>query len=234
MTTAVRLQKFLSASGVCSRRKGEALILEGSVTVNGAVVRELGTRVDPAEDVVAVKGRPVRPKETAVYLALNKPAGYVTSCSHRGERIVLDLLDIPERVYPVGRLDKDSVGLLLLTNDGRLHHRLSHPSFDHEKEYEVTVDRAITDGALRKMAAGVVLDGVKTRRAKVRRTSGRTFRIVLKEGRNRQIRRMVKRVGLNVVVLKRLRMSSISLGDLPEGRWRHLTERERQRLLSGL
>lgn len=230
----MRLQKYLSAAGVCSRRKGEVLILEGKVSVNGQQVLELGTKVDPAVDRVTVGGKEVRAKETPVYLALNKPAGYVTTCSQPGERIVLDLLDLSERVYPVGRLDKDSVGLLLLTNDGRLHHRLSHPSFDHEKEYEVAVDGPITDKALQKLAAGVMLDGVKTRSARVKRVSPKTFRIVLKEGKNRQIRRMTKKVGLTVVVLKRLRVSNITLGNLPAGGWRHLTPREKEGLLKGI
>ena len=131
----MRLQKFLANAGVCSRRGGEDLIRAGRVQVNGRVITDLGSKIDPAQDTVVVDGRTVvEPKAKPVYILLNKPRGYVSSCRHPGERIVLELVNIPQRVYPVGRLDKDSTGLLLLTNDGRLHHRLSHPSFDHEKE----------------------------------------------------------------------------------------------------
>ena len=135
----MRLQKYLSAAGVCSRRKGEALIQEGRISVNGVVVSELGTKVDPDLDMVEADGKVIYLRQKLIYIALNKPRDYVTSCNQKGEKTVLDLVDVPERVYPVGRLDKDSTGLLLLTNDGSLHHRLSHPSFDHEKEYIVTL-----------------------------------------------------------------------------------------------
>jgi 23S rRNA pseudouridine2605 synthase/23S rRNA pseudouridine2604 synthase len=143
----------------------------------------------------------------------------------------MDLVDIPQRVYPIGRLDKDSTGLLLLTNDGSLHHQLSHPSFDHEKEYDVSVGQPITDGALRKLAAGLPLMGTKTRPARVRRISAKRFRIVLQEGKNRQIRRMVRKVGNQVTRLKRVRIGDIQLGRLALGSWRHLTEKEKQDLL---
>jgi 23S rRNA pseudouridine2605 synthase/23S rRNA pseudouridine2604 synthase len=155
----------------------------------------------------------------------------VTSCRHAGKKIVLELLDFPERVFPVGRLDKESTGLLLLTNDGRLHHRLSHPSFDHEKEYEVDVERPISDGALARMAKGLPILGSRTRPAEVVRVSARRFRIVLKEGRNRQIRRMVRQVSNEVVALKRIRFASVRLEGLAEGAWRHLSAEEVRRLL---
>jgi 23S rRNA pseudouridine2605 synthase/23S rRNA pseudouridine2604 synthase len=227
----MRLQKFLSAAGVCSRRKGEEFIRVGRVRVNGRVVAELGAKIDPAQDRVSVDGLPVQPEVRSVYIALNKPRGYVTSCRHAGKRIVIELVDVPQRIFPVGRLDKDSTGLLLLTNDGRLHQKLSHPSFDHEKEYDVTVERPISDGALQRMAAGMpILDG-RTRPAEVRRTGERRFRIVLKEGRNRQIRRMVRRVGNEVMELKRIRVASVELGRLAEGAWRHLTDLEVEALL---
>jgi len=226
----VRLQKWLSESGVCSRRHGENLIRAGRVRVNGEVVTTLGTKVDPEKDRVQVDGRPVGTVSEKIYVALHKPKGYVTSCDHPGQKLVIDLIDLKERIYPVGRLDKDSTGLLLLTNDGRLHHRLSHPSFDHEKEYDVTVDRPIDDGTLRRLAEGVRIIGGMTRPARVRRLAGRRFRIVLLEGRNRQIRRMVKELGYKVKRLKRIRMAHIHLGDLPEGAWRHLTHSEMKRL----
>jgi 23S rRNA pseudouridine2605 synthase/23S rRNA pseudouridine2604 synthase len=230
----MRLQKFLSAAGVCSRRKGEEYIQAGRVAVNGQVVLELGTKVDPAADQVAVDGNPVSFSQPLIYIALNKPAGYVTSCSHPGEKIVIDLVDVPARLYPVGRLDKDSTGLLLLTNDGRLHHKLSHPSFDHEKEYDVTVAKPITDGALRKLAAGLPMMDTQTRPARVRRKTARRFRIVLQEGKNRQVRRMVRKVGNQVTGLKRIRVANIKLGNLARGAWRYLTEQEKQELLKML
>lgn len=230
----MRLQKFLSQAGVCSRRLGETYILEGRVQVNEKIVNSLGARVDPDADRVRVDGKPAVLRKQMVYIALNKPSGYVTTCSQAGEPIVLDLVDVGERVYPVGRLDRDSTGLLLLTNDGRIHHRLSHPSFDHEKEYEVTLVEPISDGALQKMAAGLPMMGTRTRPAEVRRISARRFVIVLKEGRNRQIRRMVRKVGGRVTALRRTRIANILLGDLPEGRWRHLSEAEVKSLTEGL
>lgn len=228
----IRLQKFLSASGICSRRKGEQYISEGKVTVNGRIVTTPGTKIDPVRDAVAVSGKPVVPDdEKHIYIALHKPEGVITSCSHKGSRIVTDLVDIPERVYPVGRLDKNSSGLLLMTNDGELHNRLSHPSFDHEKEYIVSTSRPLSDGDLKQLADGVVVLGRKTRSAVVRRLSGSRFRIVLKEGRNRQIRRMVEKIGAKVVTLKRVRMANLELGDLSTGQWRYLTPEEINRLL---
>jgi 23S rRNA pseudouridine2605 synthase len=230
----MRLQKFLSAAGVCSRRHGETYIQTGRVRVNGRVTTVLGTQVDPGQDRIEVDGRTVTIQTRHLYIAIHKPKGYVTSCSHAGEAVVMDLIELPQRLYPVGRLDKDSTGLLLLTNDGRLHHHLSHPSFDHEKEYEVTVERPILDSVLDHLAAGMPLMGTKTRTARVSRVSGRRFKIVLQEGRNRQIRRMVGKVGHRVVRLKRIRVANIRLGNLPVGAWRHLTSREEKTLLQGL
>jgi 23S rRNA pseudouridine2605 synthase/23S rRNA pseudouridine2604 synthase len=230
----MRLQKYLSEAGVCSRRKGEEYIKAGLVRVNSRIVTELGTKVDPEKDRVEFDGKIIALTSEPIYIALNKPKGYVTSCSHPGEKIVLDFIDIPQRIYPIGRLDKDSTGLLILTNDGTLHHRLSHPSFDHEKEYDVTVSRPITDGSLRNIAKGLPMMGTKTRPTEIQRISSRRFRIVLKEGRNRQIRRMVRKVGNHVIRLKRIRISKIKLGSLAEGNWRNLTEKEKTELLTRL
>ena len=227
----MRLQKFLSSAGVCSRRKGEAYIIAGRVTVNGQVVTELGTKIDPEIDFVECDGKKVALESEAIYIALNKPVGYVSSCEQAGEDIILDLIDIDQRIYPIGRLDKDSCGLLLLTNDGQMHLRLSHPSYDHEKEYEVTVAHPITDGALKKIETGMPLMGTKTRPARIRRISARRFRLIMKEGKNRQIRRMVRKMGHRVVRLKRVRIANIKLGGLAEGRWRYLTAAESQALL---
>lgn len=229
---SIRLQKFLASAGICSRRKGEEYIRNGRVKVNGKIVTELGTKVDPQLDRIELNGNKIELHHDLIYIALHKPRGYIASCRrHRsGEKIVLDLLDIPCRIYPIGRLDKDSAGLLLLTNDGKLHHRLLHPSFDHEKEYEVTVDRPLTDGALQKLEQGLPILGTKTRPAKIKRLSARRFRIILQEGKNRQIRRMVRKVGARVSKLKRVRVANIKIGRLPQGHWRHLTVKEKKEL----
>jgi pseudouridine synthase len=227
----MRLQKYLSAAGVCSRRKGEGLIQDGRISVNGVVVSGLGTKVDPDRDLVEVDGNIIHIDQKLVYIALNKPKDYVTSCRQKADKVVVDLLEVAQRVYPVGRLDKDTTGLLILTNDGRLHHKLSHPSFDHEKEYEVTVVKPIADGALQHMAKGLPMMGTKTRPARVKRISARRFRIILQEGKNRQIRRMVRKVGNQVTDLKRVRIANVKLGKLHEGAWRHLTKSELSRLL---
>ncbi|HPA13880.1 MAG TPA: pseudouridine synthase [Desulfobacterales bacterium] len=229
--TLIRLQKFFSIAGFCSRRQGEVYISNGHVRVNGEVVTELGTKVDPKIDRVEVDGALIEAGQDLIYIALHKPVGYITSCRQPDDKVVLDLIDIPERIYPVGRLDKDSTGLLILTNDGRLHHRLSHPSFDHEKEYDVTVARPISDMALQKMAKGLPMMGTKTRPADITRISSRRFRIILKEGKNKQIRRMVRKVGNQVTMLKRIRISNVRLGKLAEGTWRYLTEKEKEALL---
>jgi 23S rRNA pseudouridine2605 synthase/23S rRNA pseudouridine2604 synthase len=227
----VRLQKFLSGAGICSRRKGEEYIRSGWVKVNGKTVTELGVKVDPERDLVEVDNAAIESNSASITIALNKPRGYVSSCRQPDEKIVLDLVDISERIYPIGRLDKDSSGLLLLTNNGLLHHQLSHPSFNHEKEYEVSVAQAIPGGALKKLAKGLPMMGTRTRPADVQRISARRFRIVLQEGKNRQIRRMVRKVGNRVVSLKRIRIANIRLGDLPSGSWRHLTPEELKGLL---
>lgn len=227
----MRLQKYLAHAGLCSRRKAEEYILAGRIKINGITISELGTKVD-ASDSVFFDDNPVllsreRPK---IYLALNKPEGYVTSCSQKKTKIVMDLIDMNERIYPVGRLDKDSKGLILLTNDGELHNKLSHPSFDHEKEYIVTTVDPVSDKALKRMAEGVMIDAVKTRKAEVKRMSDKQFRIVLKEGRNRQIRKMVQQTGNEVDTLLRIRIANIHLGKLKEGAWRHLTQAEIRQL----
>jgi len=226
----MRLQKFLSDAGFCSRRKGEIYIRDGCVKVNGKIITELGTKIDPETDQVEVGDTPIQKVDHPIYIALNKPKGYVTSCHQLDDRIVLDLINIPQRIYPIGRLDKDSTGLLLLTNDGKLHHRLSHPSFDHEKEYEVKVSKPIPDGALRHMERGLPMMGTKTRPVSIQKKTSLLFYMTLQEGKNRQIRRMVRKVGNRVTAIKRIRIGPVNLGDLSEGKWRYLTEKEKQEL----
>jgi len=228
----MRLQKYLAHAGLCSRRKAEEYILNGQIKVNNRTVIELGTKIDPDHDQISFDNKPIilRQESTKIYLILNKPVGYVTSCSQQKTKIILDLIDINERVYPVGRLDKDSKGLVLLTNDGDLHNKLSHPSFNHEKEYVVSTFLPMSDEALNHMAEGLVIDRVKTRKAKVTRLSKNQFQIVLKQGRNRQIRKMVVKTGNKVDSLKRIRMATINLGNLKEGKWRYLTSEEVKQL----
>ncbi|HJO61247.1 MAG TPA: pseudouridine synthase [Desulfobacterales bacterium] len=230
----VRLQKFLSSAGVCSRRQGEEYIKKGYVKVNGEVVIELGTKVDPTRDRIEIDRELIKEAQNRVYIVLNKPEGYVTSCKQPEDKIVLDLIDIPERIFPVGRLDKASTGLLILTNDGLLHHRISHPSHDHEKEYEVVLAKPIPNGALKKMEKGLPMMSTKTRSAKIEKISPTRFRIVLREGKNKQIRRMVRKVGNRVIRLKRIRISNIRLATLAEGQWRYLTEKEKKGLINML
>ena len=234
MMPMVRLQKFLSSAGVCSRRQGEEYIKKGYVKVNGEVVIELGTKVDPTRDRIEIDRELIKEAQNRVYIVLNKPEGYVTSCKQPEDKIVLDLIDIPERIFPVGRLDKASTGLLILTNDGLLHHRISHPSHDHEKEYEVVLAKPIPNGALKKMEQGLPMMSTKTRSAKIEKISPTRFRIVLREGKNKQIRRMVRKVGNRVIRLKRIRISNIRLATLAEGQWRYLTEKEKKGLINML
>jgi 23S rRNA pseudouridine2605 synthase/23S rRNA pseudouridine2604 synthase len=227
----MRLQKFLAHAGVCSRRHGEVLIRSGRVKVNGQAVTVLGTKIDPETDSVKVDDRTVDLQQRLRYIALNKPPGYVCTTRRTHNRIVLDLVPPGQRLFPVGRLDKDSCGLVLLTNDGRIHHRLLHPSFDHEKEYDVTVALPIADVALEHMRRGMVILGRPTRPAVVKRMGTKRFRMVLKEGRNRQIRRMVSKLHNDVVTLRRVRMAGITLGRLAEGHWRNLSPAEVRSLI---
>jgi len=225
----MRLQKFLAKAGVCSRRAAEKLMVDGRIKVNGDTVTTLGTQVDPKTDQVVCDGKPVRLSRIKgfVYIVVNKPRGVVTSCARtHNDRIILDLVPIPDRIFPVGRLDKDTQGLVLLTNDGDLHNRLSHPSHNHEKEYQVTTTHPVKDADLDAMARGMVIQGKKTRKARVRRMAKNRFTIVLKQGMNRQIRKMVGKTGNRVQTLLRVRMANISLGDLQPGAWRYLTPEE--------
>ena len=224
----MRLQKFLSAAGVCSRRKGEKYIADARISVNGKITTIQGTKIVPQHDTVALDGKKVifQSENKNIYIMLNKPEGYITSCSRKHGKIVLDLVDIKKRIYPIGRLDKESTGLILLTNDGELHNRLSHPSFNHEKEYIVTTLAPVSCSALKKMASGIIIEGEKTRKARVKRISHCVFKIVLKQGRNRQIRKMVEQTGNKVKKLHRIRICSLKLGNLKKGAWRYLTPQE--------
>jgi len=225
-----RLQKVLAHAGVASRRRAEEMIVEGRVQVNGEVVTQLGTKVNPHRDVIQVDGRPLGKPERPVYVLVNKPRGVLSAARDtRGRKTVVDLVPARSRLYPVGRLDLDSEGLMLLTNDGALALRLAHPRFEHEKEYRVLVAGVPDEAALARLRAGVGLEGGWTRPAQVEveRSNGDTWlRMVLREGRKRQIRRMLEKVGYQVLRLIRVRMGPLRLGDLPPGAYRPLTRDE--------
>ena len=226
-----RLQKVLSAHGVASRRAAEDMIARGEVTVNG-VVAQLGQRVDAAADHIVVRGTPLQPLGARTYLALNNPVGYVTTlAATHGERTVVELLPKGGRVFPVGRLDKESSGLLLLTDDGEWAERIMHPRFEVEKEYWVLVRGRLSAEDLRALRDGLVLpDGARTAPARVRvlgeGPAGTELGIIVIEGKKRQIRLMCAEVRHPVVSLRRVRVGSIRLGTLGEGHWRKLTEEE--------
>lgn len=229
--TQERLQKYLARCGVASRRASEQIILAGRVRVNGAVVTTLGTSVDPERDRVELDGRSVRPPSAHTYVALHKPHGVVSTASDpRGRRTVLDLVQTSARLYPVGRLDYDSEGLILLTDDGDLTMQLTHPSHDVEREYRALVRGQVTEDVLQRLSFGIDLDGRRTAVARFEWLSehpdGIWVRVVLHEGRNRQVRRMFEAVGLEVVRLVRVRVGSLHLGDLPPGAWRQLSADE--------
>jgi pseudouridine synthase len=230
MAELIRLQKYLADKGVASRRKCEEFITDGLVKVNGKVVTELGTKVDPDKDVVEVNEKKIESiKSDYIYIMLNKPVGYITSLKQTDSEspLVTDLLKkIKERVYPVGRLDKDSSGLLLLTNDGDFAYKLMHPSFEKEKEYIVTTEETVTRTMIERFQNGIMIEGKKTSPAKVKRIELTKISIVLSEGRNRQIRKMLQKVGNTVVSLQRIRINDLSLGNLKEGEYRFLTKAE--------
>ena len=225
-----RLQKLLSAAGICSRRAAETYITAGRVTVNG-VPAELGQRADPDRDDIRVDGRPLAEREELVYLLLNKPRGYVTTLSdEKGRKTVADLVsDCGARVYPVGRLDLDSEGLLIMTNDGALTQHLLHPSGEVNKTYLVSVYGPVA-GAAERLSAVTELGGEPIRPAlvEVLRRTGQTaeLSVTIHEGKNRQVRRMCQACGLTVKRLRRVREHTLELGDLPAGKWRRLTAEE--------
>jgi 23S rRNA pseudouridine2604 synthase len=244
----LRLNKFIAETGACSRRQADALIAAGRVTVNGKRAG-LGTQV-AAGDEVKVDGETVgRPRDRPrpVYIALNKPVGVTCTTDRRVPGNIVDFVDHPERIFPIGRLDKDSEGLILLTNDGDIVNEVLRAEHHHEKEYLVAVDRPITDEFIAKMAAGVRIPAssresssgdrtdvrlVMTRPCKVFRVEGRVFRIILTQGMNRQIRKMCEALGYQVLGLQRIRIMHIELGTLKVGRWRNLREGEIRPLLA--
>ena len=229
-----RLQKLLSAAGFCSRRKAEEYLQAGRVTVNG-ITAALGDKADPERDVVAVDGQAVGRPAAHTYIMLHKPRGYVTTLSdEKGRPTAASLVrDCGQRVYPVGRLDMDSEGLLLFTNDGAFANKAMHPSHETEKTYLVWVS-GYSQAAFQKLHEPVMLDGYKIKPPKLRLCAAREdraeFEITIHEGRNRQIRRMCQMAGMHVTRLKRVREGQLELGTLPLGKWRYLTEEERNKI----
>lgn len=230
-----RLQKFLAEAGVASRRKAEELIAQGKVKVNGKVVTEMGMKIDPAKDEVTYLDKKVTTKDTKmVYIMLYKPEGYVTTAKEQfGRPAVMDLIKgVKERIFPVGRLDYDTSGLLLLTNDGDLTYKLTHPKHDVDKTYIAKLYGIPDEGALQKFRRGVVIDGKRTKPAKIqiidKDKDGRfcTAEIIIHEGRNRQVRKMCEAIKHPVAQLKRVATGELKLGDLQKGKYRHLTEKE--------
>lgn len=234
-----RIQKILSRRGIAARRKAEDFIRAGRVLVNGKIAT-IGQKADPTSDHIEVDGKPIAPQAEKIYYLMYKPVGVETTkkvavdgaCHTERDdtsiATVYDFLppDLRTKVFPIGRLDKESEGLLLFTNDGELKYRLEHPSFDHEKEYEVETAEEMHDGALRKLEKGVVIDGTKTKPARIARCGRKMFRIALTEGRNRQIRRMCQKVGGAVVRLRRMRIMDLRDDRLRAGEGRMLTEKE--------
>ena len=231
----MRLQKYMAECGVASRRWAEEMILEGKVSVNGVVISQMGVQVEDGDEV-RVEGKLIRPEAQKRYVMYHKPVGEVTTVSDpEGRAAVLDhFRDYPVRLYPVGRLDYDSEGLLLLTNDGALTERMLHPSHLVEKTYLARVTGQVSMDSVRQLRAGVMLDDHKTAPAKVRIIKEETFATVvlvtIHEGRNRQVRRMFEALGHRVLQLRRVKFGPLELGDLPRGQWRELTAEEVRRL----
>lgn len=235
----VRLQKYMAECGVASRRKCEEIILSGEVYVNGEIVQELGTKIDPEKDEVIYKGKKLAIPNNKVYILLNKPIGYVTTASDQFHRdTVLDLVKVKERVVPVGRLDMYTSGALILTNDGEFVNIITHPSHEIEKTYTVTVIGIVTKEEVQKLEEGVVIDGeytTKPAKVKILRTDTETNRsrleIKIHEGKNRQVRKMCEAINKKVVALHRTKIGNIQVKDLKIGTWRYLTNKEIENLL---
>lgn len=228
----MRLQKYLAMCGVASRRKSEKMILQGRVKVNGKVIDKLGYKINPDIDVILVDNKQVIKKENYIYIALNKPEGYITTVKDQFNRpTVLDLVkSINERIYPIGRLDYDTSGLLLLTNDGDLTYKLTHPKHEIEKVYIAKIKGVPTEKKLNKFRKGLKIDNYVTSKAKIevlkKYNDYSIVKIAIHEGKNRQIRKMCKKINHPVIKLKRIAIGKIELGNLKKGSWRYLSKEE--------
>jgi 23S rRNA pseudouridine2604 synthase len=225
----MRLNKFIAETGVCSRREADKWIEAGRVTCNGETAT-LGTQVSEGDEV-RIDGKLIGAKKKQIYIVLNKPIGIICTTEPDIKDNIIEFVGHRERIFPIGRLDKDSEGLILLTNDGDIVNEILRSENNHEKEYMVTVDRAITDLALKMLAGGVKIMGQMTKPSKVSRLGQNAFRIILTQGLNRQIRRMCSALGYKVQRLKRVRIMNVKLGNLESGKWRYLSESELAGLL---
>jgi 23S rRNA pseudouridine2604 synthase len=228
----MRINKFFTQQGICSRREADRIIQDGRVTINGQVAK-LGDQVGPY-DIVARDGQVIEWGNTAVYIRYHKPVGVTTTSESHVRRNIIEEIGHPARIFPIGRLDKDSSGLILLTNDGDIVNAILRVEHGHEREYQVEIDRDFDGVFLNKMAAGVEILGRKTRRCVMKRLGPKRFTIVLTEGRNRQIRRMCRQLGYRVVALHRVRIMHITLEGLRPGEWKDLSNEERERLFAAL
>ena len=224
----MRINKYISETGICSRREADALIEAKKVTING-LIAELGSVV-ALGDKVKVEGKAIGNKPQLEYIVLNKPVGITSTTERHIKDNIIDFVNHPKRIFPIGRLDKDSEGLILLTNDGDIVNKILRAENNHEKEYIVTINKNITDDFLTGMASGVHILGTKTKPCKIKKINDRSFNIILTQGLNRQIRRMCQAFDYRVVKLKRIRIMNIKLGNLKVGQWRNLTSEELQQL----
>lgn len=220
----LRINKFISEKGICSRREADKLVDQGRVKVNG-VKAETGTKILPG-DIVELDGKAIGGKEKPVYIALNKPVGITCTTEIDIPGNIISFMKYPKRIFPIGRLDKDSQGLIFLTNDGDIVNKILRAGNNHEKEYIVTVDKPVTDEFIKGMSNGVRILDTITKKCFVKRESKYVFRIILTQGLNRQIRRMCEALGYSVKKLVRIRIMNVKLGDLPTGKWRYLSEDE--------
>ncbi|OGY46475.1 MAG: hypothetical protein A2744_03445 [Candidatus Buchananbacteria bacterium RIFCSPHIGHO2_01_FULL_44_11] len=218
----MRLQKFLANAGITSRRKAETLIQSGKIEVNGSIVRDLGTKIDENSDTVKFANRIVKLESDKIYIALNKPTGYISSTDSQQGKTILDIIKVKNRVYPVGRLDKDSSGLIILTNDGEFANLITHARYGCQKEYFVTLDQDLRSEHIKILEKGMILAGRKLQPVRVTAAQNKSARMVLSEGLNRQIRRMLGKLGYTVIKLKRIKIGKLELADLEPGQWRHI------------
>ncbi|WP_346916234.1 23S rRNA pseudouridine(2604) synthase RluF [Clostridium sp.] len=226
----LRLNKYISESGICSRREADKFIESGNVYING-VLATLGTRVSPT-DTVVVDGKTIKPKSNKVYIALNKPVGITCTSETHVKGNIIDFVNYHERIFPIGRLDKPSEGLIFLTNDGDMVNKILRAGNNHEKEYVVSVDKPITKEFINAMENGIPILGTVTKQCKVRKIGKCTFNIILTQGLNRQIRRMCEYLGFKVTSLKRIRIMNVSLSNLPTGKWRYLSSEEMSTIIN--
>lgn len=234
----MRLNNYISSTGMCSRREADKLIQQGKVSINGRIAK-IGQPVE-VNDIVKVNGKRIIPKKNNVYIALNKPVGITCTTERHVKGNIIDYINYPERIFPIGRLDKPSEGLILLTNDGSIVNKILRSENNHEKEYVVTVDKNINQKFIEKMSSGVKIFNpvnnkwVVTKKCHVSKINDRTFKIILSQGLNRQIRRMCEVFGYNVIKLKRVRIMDLTLKGIPTGKWRKLTSKEMDNILQKL